>query len=40
MKFIKEYLGEYPFLIDEISVVDELDNIIPFGDFFQKFNKK
>ena len=40
MKFIKEYLGEFPFLIDEISVTDELNNIIPFYDFFQRFNKK
>ena len=40
MKFIKEYLGDFPFLIDEVSVIDELNNIISFSDFFQKVNKK
>ena len=40
MKFIKEYLKDFPFLIDEVSVIDELDNIIPFYDFFKKIKKK
>tara|TARA_Y100000361_G_scaffold62129_1_gene54571 strand:- start:332 stop:541 length:210 start_codon:yes stop_codon:yes gene_type:complete len=39
LKFIKEYLNEFPFLIDEISVIDELNNKIQFSDFFQRFNK-
>ena len=40
MKFIKEYLVDFPFLINEISVIDELNNIISFYDFFQNINKK
>jgi hypothetical protein len=40
MKFIKEYLGDFPFLINEISVIDELNNTIPFYDFFKNINKK
>ena len=41
-KFIWEYLGDFPFNLDEISVIDELNNIIPFGEFFQriKYNQK
>ena len=40
MKFIKEYLGDFPFLLNEISVLDELNNTIPFYDFFKNINKK
>ena len=36
LKFIKEYLGDFPFLLNEISVTDELDQIIPFVEFFDK----
>lgn len=38
IKFIKEYLDEFPFLVDEISVVDELDQITSFYRFFKKIN--
>tara|TARA_Y100000356_G_C11002912_1_gene154322 strand:+ start:254 stop:463 length:210 start_codon:yes stop_codon:yes gene_type:complete len=40
MKFIKEYLDEFPFLLDEISVIDELNNTTSFYDFFKRFDKK
>tara|TARA_Y100000356_G_C11114152_1_gene211206 strand:+ start:370 stop:579 length:210 start_codon:yes stop_codon:yes gene_type:complete len=40
MKFIKEYLGDFPFLINEISVIDELNNTISFYDFLKNINKK
>ena len=36
IKFIKEYLGEFPFLLDEISVVDEASKIITLLEFFEK----
>ena len=36
IKFIKEYLGEFPFLVDEISVVDEASKIITLLEFFEK----
>ena len=40
LKFIKEYLGDFPFLINEISVIDELNNTISFYDFLKNINKK
>ena len=36
LKFIKEYLGDFPFLLNEISVTDELDQTISFVEFFDK----
>ena len=38
MKFIKEYLGEFPFLVDEVSVIDELNNIIQLLYFIYNLN--
>ena len=35
-KFIKEYLGEFPFLVDEVSVIDETNKEIALYDFFNK----
>ena len=40
IKFIKEYLDDFPFLVNEISVIDEMDKIIPFLDFFKRISKK
>ena len=36
IKFIKAYLDEFPFLVDEISVVDESSKIITLLEFFDK----
>lgn len=35
-KFIKEYLGEFPFLVDEVSVIDEMDNKMTYEHFYNK----
>ena len=40
IKFIKEYLGDFPFLMKEISVIDDKSNVLSLEDFFKKFNKK
>ena len=40
IKFIKQYLGEFPFLLEEISVIDGEYNISSIEYFFKKINKK
>ena len=35
-KFIKEYLDEFPFLVNEVSVIDEQDNKMSFEHFYNK----
>ena len=36
IKFIKAYLDEFPFLMDEISVTDESKKVITLSEFFNK----
>ena len=36
VKFILAYLDEFPFLVNEVFVIDELDQVISFEEFFKK----
>ena len=38
-KFLKEYISEFPGLMHEISVSDEIGNKLTLSEFFEKIKK-